>query len=211
MRLDAFLSNILVELPGCSDPLAQQALLRTASEFCTRTLVWSEILDPITLDEGERDYELDVPSGAYVCMVQGVWRNNQQLSPTTMMDLQRRLPDWRTARGSPAFYNCAPDRAVLSVFPAPAAQGGEPMVVRAAFSLLHDAREVPELFAGAFFGALCAGAKARLMAMPGQNWSNPALTPYYQAQFDSGIADALAEVAHDGVPGSLTVQPRRFL
>lgn len=211
LQLDALLTNIMVELPGCSEPLARQVLVRVASEFCARTLLWSEVLEPVGLVEGERDCEIDVPADAYMVSVQSVWCDQQLLTPATPAELQLRMPNWRDATGTPTHYNRSPSREVLSVYPRPS-KNGEMLQVAAAFSLLPKARSVPDLFLDAeYFDALCAGAKARLMAMPGQNWSAPQLAQFYMTQFENGVSAALAEVAHGGVAGPLIVQPRRFL
>lgn len=212
VKLDDFLPHLLVELPGCSDPLAKQALLRAAIEFCQQTLAWDEVQDPRPLVDGLPDYDLEAPTGAAVFVVRDVWLGSAQLGPVTMAELQRVLPAWRTAESStPAFYNAAIDRSQIRIFPIPRNAGSAQLVLRVAYVPTAAATTLPDFLGGQYLDALCSGTKARLMAMPGQDWSQPALVPFYGQRFADGVLEAQAERLHERVVGTVTARPRSFI
>lgn len=212
MLLTDFLPHFMVELPGCSVPLAMQTLVRVAHEFCQRTLVWDEVQDPFRLVSGLRDYDLEVPTGAAVAMVREVWMGNRLLRPTTMPALQLVLPAWQTATSSaPAFYNLAADRLAISFFPIPSGAITVPVVMRVAYVPANNATSLPDVLGTQYLDAICAGVKSRLMAMPAMTWSQPPLVPFYREQFERGIDQAKAESLHDRAQGAVGVRPRRFI
>lgn len=211
MTLDNFLPHVLVELPGCSDPLVKQTLLSCAIEFCQMSLCWDEVQDPVALVDNTRDYDLEAPSGAVPYLVKSVWVGARQLTPVTLRNLQSVLPGWRDATGSePMYYNAAIDRSQLSVYPLPLNTNGATLVVRVALAPRRNASVLPDFLGDQYLDAIAAGVKSRLMAMPGQAWSNLPLVPFYRQTFLDGIFTAKAEMLHERVVGTVTVAPRAF-
>lgn len=211
MTLDQFLPLMLIELPGCPEPLIRQALLRAADEFCRRTHAWSELQEPIRLEPGVRDYELDVPSGATVSAVLSVHAGSTQLRPVNTTELQRLMPDWHTAQASsPAYYNLVPERGVLSIFPTPSEHALGSIVVRAAYTPTLSATTLPDFLGQRYMDAITGGAKAILMAILNKPWSNPQLVPLHRGQLDNAMAEAAAEELHGRTVGSVSLRPRRF-
>lgn len=211
MNLDSFLNSIMIEVPGCSDPLARQMVLDAAGEFCQRTLAWDELADPVSLVDGERNYDIDAPTGARAFVVRDVWVDARQLKPVTMAELQSVLPAWRTATSTdPLFYNAALDREQLSVFPTPLGASGSQMVMRVALMPKSGATTLPDFLGTYYMDAITAGAKARLMAIPNQAFTNFKLVPLMRQQFDEGVFQACAESLHARVPGLVSVRPRQF-
>jgi hypothetical protein len=211
MKLDDFFPYILPEVLGCPDPVLRNALRLTAFDFCNRTHSWTEISDPLPLIDGVKDYDLDVPTGAYAQTVRDVWLGSRRLKPVSMAQLQEWMPDWQTAAASePVYYNLAVERGVLSVYPTPVNVGTRALVCRTVFVPTAAATVLPDFLGQDQLEVIAAGTKYRLMLMPGVTWSNPQLGAFYKTQFDAGVTDAQAEEAHDRVPGSLTVPARSF-
>ena len=211
MLLSNFHPFVATEVIGCPYPTLDQALLLTAIEFCRETKAWTESQDPIILIEGVNEYEIDVPTGAYVQTVRDVWIGSHRLQPVTMSGLQNAMPDWLSAKGSePSYYNMAGELTLLRVYPTPTAVTGQAMVVRASYVPTMSATSLPDFLGQRHLDAIASGAKARLMAMPGVPWTNTELSIYYRANFDKAILNTRIEEAHDRVPGTIRVQPRAF-
>lgn len=212
MNLDDFLPYVLVDVPGCPDPLVKQALLQTLHEFCRESHCWDEVQDPVTMEAGVREYSLTSPSGGKCLTVRNVWLGSRELHAVTMQELQLYLPDWRGATSSdPLYYNVAIDRDSLSVYPTPDGTSTFGLVIRAVYVPSMAATTVPNFFGGRHLDAIVSGTKARLMAVPLQTFSNPELAVIHRASFMNGIADAKAEMMHDRVQGLVTVRPVRFM
>lgn len=211
MLLTAFHPFVATEVIGCPDPTINQALLLTAIEFCRETKAWTEIQEPIPLEGGAFEYEMDAPTGALVQTVRDVWIGSRRLTPITMAGLQNVMPDWATAQGSePSHYSMAGELPLLRVYPIPANTTGQALVVRASYVPKTNATTLPDFLGQRHIEGVASGAKARLMAMPGTPWSNPELASYYRAMYDQSILNARIEEAHDRVPGTIRVQPRSF-
>lgn len=138
---------------------------------------------------------------------------NRRLNPTTLPELQRRLPNWQQGSSAePAFYNLAADRSTLSLFPIPQAPFIVPeVVVRVAYVPAGQAKTLPDFLGTQYLDAVCAGVKSRLMAMPSMAWTQPSLVSFYRDQFERGMDQAKAESLHDRAQGPVMVQPRRFI
>jgi len=211
MKLDDFLPHLMVELPGMTDPLVKQTLRRLAIEFCQRSQVWQEVAEPILLVNGQSEYDLEAPIDAQVYLLLDVWTGMHPLIPVTVQRLSVELTQDQGS-AEPTHYRVSADRQSLTVYPLP--QGvttGTTLQAKVCYVPKSLASTLPDVLSERYLMAVCAGVKASLMAMPGQPWSNPALTGYYKAQFDEGVVNAKIELQYDtAISGTITVAPRAF-
>lgn len=213
MTLDNFLPHLLPELPGAPDPLVKQALLRSAIDFCQRSQAWHEMADPITLTEGVAEYDLDPPLDSRVYLLLQAWVGPQPLTPLTLQRRQLELPaDVSQGLPVPTHFISSADRQSLTLYPTPTnIVAATVLRVKVCYTPKPAATTLPDLLSERYLMAVCAGTKSALMAIPGQAWSNPALSGYYRSQFDEGVVAAKIEAFYDGAPnGKLTVAPRPF-
>lgn len=211
MTPDQLLPYLLPEVPGAPDSLAKQAIMRTANEFCWESGVWNEIQDPITIQDNNNQYDLEAPSGAQIVTIKSIWMINRELVPVTMERLQELIPNWQEATGSdPAYYNCPSDWSVVRIYPIPVGANGSKMTIRATYTPDQFGNYLPKFLVDTFLDELMAGAKARLMLMPGKSWSNPQLAMVNQVAFNEGVIRAKVFTAHDKVAGSPRVRPVRY-
>jgi hypothetical protein len=211
MQLDAFFPFVLTEVIGCPDPTVRAITGLVVSEFCQKTLAWTEEQDLVPLVNGVIDYELDTPSQAYVVTIRDVWLGGRRLQPKSMAQVQDSLPDWQTSASSdPIFYNQSADRGSIRVFPIPANVTTQALRIRAAFAPNIASSSAPDFLGQRYMDVIASGIKARLMLMPGAPWSNPEVGGIYRQKYDDGLLTARIEEVHDRVTGSLTVTPRMF-
>lgn len=211
MKIEALLPYLLPDVPGAPDITARQALLLTAIEFCVKTHAWEEIQDPIPLEDGVNEYEIDLDPGVRVAAVKSVWMQDRQLTPKTMEEISLLIPNWQAAQSSiPMFYSAPADLDYIRVYPIPLQPGDGKLTIRAAFAPTLQGSSIPDSIVNRYLEVLIAGAKARLMAAPGKSWSNPQLAAYHQQKFDEGVNSARIDVMHDKVQGSVRVKPVRF-
>lgn len=211
MKLDAILPYLLPDVPAVPDITAKQALLMSAIEFCVQTHAWDEILDPLLVEHGVNEYDIEVAQGSRVAAVKSVWIANNELQPVTMPALQLRIPNWQTATGSvPAFYTAPVDNSTIKVYPIPENPVETYLTIRVAYAPTLSATSIPDSVINRYLEVLVAGAKHRLMMTPGKSWSNLQLAAVHKATFDDGIIRAKVDVLHDEVQGSIKVRPMRF-
>ena len=115
MKVEDFYRYIAPELPGAPSELMRQAGMLTANNFCVDTQVLDMISDPIQLQPGQADYDMDPMSGAMPGTIKAGWTANRELRPVTMSELFRLLPNWQSATNSePSFYNMVKGFGILN-------------------------------------------------------------------------------------------------
>lgn len=211
MTLEEFYPYILVEAPGCPDPLINLNLVAAAIEFCTKSLAWTAFTTAIPLVEAQSDYVITAPADAQALMARDVWVDGSRMVAKTADELAQVLPNWQTDTGTtPAYYNSAAARGSIRVYPKPVGVTTQALTMRAAFIPTPAATALPDFLGQYHMEAIASGAKARLLNMPNVQWSNIALGVYHRQIFDNAIVDARIVELHDRVQGSMTVAPRRF-
>lgn len=211
MKVDDFLKFVLPDVPGCPDDLVRQAIMFTANRFCTETQCIDAISDPVQLEEGVQDYDMDILPGLQAITIKSVWTPTRELTPVTMSELNRMLPNWQVATNSePSFYNMVKGFGKLTVYPIPALPLGSPLTFHAVYAPNQFGNTLPDDMVGFYIDTIAAGAKARLMITPGQTWSNAQLAVANQSLYDAGVVSAKIDVMHNRVPGSIRVRPLRF-
>lgn len=206
---DVFVPHILPSVIGCPDFSVRSAVVEAAIEFCTKSHAWTEVLDLLYMSNGTHSYELDLPKDSRAVLIKNVWCASGELVPATIDQIVAAIPAWQTAMGTPRFYNQL-NWEEMRVYPTPNSPTAAALTVRAALAPKRTATGFPDSFADRYFQAIVSGALARLVAVPGQAWSNPQLGAYNQALFDRAVADAKVEMAHERVVGTMRVAPRRF-
>lgn len=211
MKFEALLPYLLPDVPGVPDFTATQALRLASIEFCVNTHAWDAILDPIALEDGVNEYQVDAEPGARIVAVKDVWLQDRQLTPKTIEEISLLIPNWQSAQSAiPTFYTATSDLDYIQVYPIPIQPGGAAMTIRVVYAPSLSGTSIPDALATRYLEVLLSGAKARLMVSPGKGWSNPQLAAYHQTRFDSGVNSAKIDIMHDKVQGSVRVKPVRF-
>lgn len=211
MKLEALLPYLLTDLPGVPDVTAKQALILTAIDFCQQSHAWNEIQDPMTIEDGVNEYDVEVEQGARVVAVKNVFAANRELRPVTMKELQQVIPNWQSATGSlPSYYNAPVGPESIRIYPIPLESNGAALTMRVAFAPTLAATSIPDSIVNRYLDTLISGAKHRLMMTPEKGWSNLQLAAYHQTQFDDGVVRAKIDILHDNAQGSIKVAPVRF-
>ena len=211
MKVEDFYRYITPELPGAPSELLRQAVMLTANNFCVETQALDQLSDPIQLQPGQADYDMDPLSGCQPVTIKGVWTGNRELRPVTMSELFQLLPNWQSAKSSePSFYNMVKGFGVLTVYPTPADPVSAQLTFHAVYAPQQTGSILPDVLFDRYFDAIAAGAKARLMIQPGQTWSNPQQAVIYNRVYDATVNQARGDALHNRVPGSIRVRPIRF-
>lgn len=211
MKVEDFYRFITPELPGCPDELMRQAVMLTANQFCIDTQVLDVFSDPIDLIDGQADYDMDILPGCQAITIKNVWTQTRELTPASMSEVQRLIPNWQSARNSqPMLYNMAKGFGTLTVYPTPAEPISAKLTFRAVYAANQGGNVIPDMLIDRYFDALACGAKGRLMIMANKTWSNPQQGVIYNQWYANETIQAKIDVMHDRVPGSLRVQPIAF-
>lgn len=207
VTLDLFDADILPLVPGCSVPMARHALLNAAVEFCSRSLIWDEKQSIIPVTETSFPYVVPTPPHSVLAKVKAVHIDGIPLAPTSLEFLDR-LGNWESARGAPTAYLWI-NNAGLRVYPLP--NNTCDMQLTVAYTPARNATVVEDFLYYVWVDTLVSGALRKLMAMPGQLWSNPEGAAYHTNKFEQGVREASIDARRDMVTrSSLRVAARRF-
>lgn len=212
INVSKILPFVVPEVPGAPDALVARQIMLAANDFCIATGVWDEIQDPTIIIDRVHTYDVEVPKNAQVATIKNIWMPNRELIPTTMNQVQQFIPNWQTSTGAePVYYNAAQDWTTYRIFPIPENANKVKMTLRVAYAPDQFGSVLPSFLMDRWLDEITAGAKARLMAMPGKAWTNPPAAIYNQRLYDDGVLEAKIFMAHDKVLGNVRVKPVRII
>lgn len=185
--LETFLPHLRADVPGCPEPSMRRGLLNALDEFCTRTWAWWHWLEDgdLEIDAGEMDYVLTPPAGSRI---------------VGLVEIQ--YEDGSPLEG----YRFRPPNLHLDRAP----RASMPLKVCLALKPSQGATSVDDALYNDWREAACAGAKFRLMTLPGKPWTNLEAAAYHRKIFDQFCRDAVRRVSHNNTGRPLQVSIRRF-
>lgn len=207
---EAFLSRVLPEIPGCPEPVAVQAIKDAAIDFCVRSNVYQQDLDPLTLIANTSEYDLEPPGGYRVSRVMKVWRGETELTPAAPDMI--RVPDaYRGTQGTaaPVFY-FQKTASTISFLDVPKVTERSAVVIRAALCPTRDSTTIDDEVFELWAEEIAHGAKYRLMLVPGKPYSNPQASAVEKALFDKGVNQATLQANRGYVRSSVRVKLRKI-
>jgi hypothetical protein len=193
-------------VPGCSEPLAAQAVVDAAITFCENSLVLREVLDPLTLQAGLDQYEFSAPSNQEVVRLLNVWVDGQLLRPIPAEQV-----DYAAQQdGAPSSYYVLRQDEVLTVqlYPTPIAAGQ--LSAEVALRPTREATQLPTDLYTYWLDAVLAGTLAHLLALPATSFSNPAAATHYMGRAATLTGRARIEGSRGRLRTSLRISPRSF-
>jgi hypothetical protein len=207
---------ILPFVRDCSAPAAVVAARFAAIEFYKQTLWQQEMLEPVTLIDGQSIYELETPPDTLPATVMRVEIENRQgVLPPVTKDRADQLwgSSWVARVGSPRCYTqispldiClidGPDAAAIQTF-------GR-MLILCAVQPTPDASEIDDTVFNYYAEALAYGARARLVETAGQPYYDPQSAPMLWGRFYGGVYEAKARRMRDHTRAVQSVQLRPWV
>lgn len=207
---DAFLGDILLDLPDCPRALAKRALIQTAGRFCERSLVWQVEIAGLDVTADQAEYQVVTPTGSVLSSVLGVSLLKEQILAVDEDILEMENPGWRHLLSSRPTRWIAPAHDIVRLVPTPAEDIPAGLTIRTAVKPAEDAAEAEDFLYEQHRRALVHGAKAQLMQTPGKPWSDAALAAYHMERFEGLTAEAKGKTTKGNTGLSLSAKPRGF-
>ena len=209
VALETFIPDIAVECSGASNPLILSAVRTAVIEFCRKSLYWQEETDPVTTVAGVAEYELYAPTGRQIVQIMSInLDGGGTLPPLTLEQVERALPQWRTAQGDPAGF-VAINPETFRLTPVPDTAGTLNATV--AYAPTRTGGVVPDAIYDQHFEVIKYGTLARLKAMMGHAFYDPQAAIYYTGRFNAGVNAAAVERNKGFSRANLRVEPRAFV
>lgn len=213
--LDVFMSRLMPWVSGCPDPLARQALVDSAIEFCEETGVTLSISDPQDVYAGTGTYTLYVPTGQGVVVTKKVWFGTAQLVPATTTEVDSVLAYVASTAGATpntgtpsSFFEISPG--VIGLYPIPDTDTPQSLTAQFASKPSRSATSVEDILFEDWVEAVIAGARKRLHSMPAQFYSDDGKAAEQERVFRYYVNRAKGVATRGRVQGSMTVKHREF-
>ena len=207
---DAFLPDVLPYVPECPEPVALNAIRNAVIEFCNKSmwLVNEQTVDLVAL---QRDYQLTLPVETELARVQDAWYDHIPLKPAGEEDLKRLYGfDWRVVTGRPAYYTqLNPDTIRLCPAPLQDEIGAVDLIVE--LTPIRASTSCDMTLYERWLEGIACGAKARLMMLPQQSYSDAQAAMVNKALFNTAIGEARIERNRGMTRATLRVRPPKFV
>lgn len=169
----------LNDVPGCSYKTAADAVRMAAQVFFERTRAWTTILSPVVTVAGQSEYGFLLPLDVELVRVQAATLDG--VGVPLVRDL---VPGQRgiVVNGLRTF----------TISPAPGA--GQHVLFKAAIEPSNSATGIDDLMFSKYARIIAKSAKARLLAMDNQPFSNPERAKYLYAEFDMDVDQVISDV-----------------
>lgn len=203
--LEDFYPYILPDVVGCPEPAVDNAIIRAARDLCTHGKAWQAELDWIPVVDSLAEYELALPVGAALVVLEWVKWNGVKLG------VAHSLADIDTTQVGPPTRYAQPDLVNIVLLPTPASlPASSVLTLHATLKPSATASQLPDVLFDEHVESIAAGARAILKRQPGKEWSDPKGALDDDAAFQRAKGEARVCAEHGNVLGSLRVKPRRF-
>lgn len=202
MRLDALSPLVLPEVSGCPHPTLMLHLAMAAQRFCVETGAWMVMADEQLTTENVDEYEVEPATDAMVVRIRDVWLDGVLIKPVRATAAFKR-------DGKVTGYTHYDDRQVIRLDGQPKAK--QKLEMRLVMAPKTTSTTLPDALAMRYQTGIAHCAKASLMGMPNQVWTNLQLSAYHAQMFQGAASDARIEAIKDGVDLPLTVNKRQFI
>ena len=171
IAVSEFFPRLMPYVIGCSEPMAAQALVDSAIAFCNDSLVMQLRLDAQRTQANAAEFDVDPPSSQAIARVLRVWVEGVEIHATQ----SDRINDGLAATGRPRTFYTQQNGSVLSALLYPTPDAAYALQVDVATRPLRNAKVFENDLFDLWLEPIVDGAKARLMAIPDQPFSNPSM------------------------------------
>lgn len=214
MIWSAWYPYVYPEVSGAPLPLLDHHIRQAAIYFLKESQVWTQTLDPISIVEDTPSYALSVPvaidTGAEVSMVKWAWFNGNQIFPASQEELAMLNSSWEDEEGSSISHYTQLIDTEIRVFPKPNFDMADALSIKAVLRPSIDSTGVPDWIGVKYVNEIAMKAKAELMGMVGQVWTNPEGEKKYSGLFAAALAKATVEANKSFTRTSMTVRFRNY-
>lgn len=174
VELDRFLHLVLPYATSCPDVTAEQYVLQAAIEFCEAVRPWRYVDTFTTI--GTNPEPVAIPAQSEIHQIEEAWFEGRKLDRATYVEgtaLAGR------GEGAPSvIYQAGPDTVLLS----PSGKG--PLDISLFLKPSRTADTLPDFFMAQYAQVIADGALSRILMLPEQPFSNPALGTRFAASFE---------------------------
>lgn len=205
ISIDEFFPRMLPYVPGCSEPLARQAILDSATRYCEKTLILRQSLDSFNTIKNLVSYDLESPNNQMrVARVLSVAIDGKEIKGIFEED----VPLLSDSEGRPTgFYTSRVDSEfVLNLHPKP--DNKYKVVVTVALAPTKTATSLENDLFNVWSDGVIAGAIALVSKVPNMPFSSMDVAMAKEAEMAKYMHESRVESYYGRVRGGTRVKTR---
>lgn len=205
ISIDEFFPRVLPYVPGCSEPLARQAILDSAIRYCEKTLILRQSLDSFNTIKNLVSYDLESPNNQMrVARVLSVTIDGKEVKGIFEEDVPLLSDD----EGKPTgFYTTRVDSEfVLNLYPKPDRK--YKVVVTVALAPTKRATSLEDDLYNVWSDGVIAGAIANIAKVPNMPFSSMDVAMSKEMELAKYMQESRVESYYGRVRGGTRVKTR---
>lgn len=193
--------------PGCPEPLAEQAIVDSAVEFCEKTLAIRYESDPLIITSGVSSYDIEVPARHKLCRIISARIGDDELKSIPI----EQLPTGRSYSAKPTMFYVSQGQfeRQINFFAMP--DDTYTVNINVAIKPSYNATSIADDLYDYWLEAVVSGAVSRLKQIPDQPFTDLAGATYYGQRFWMHCNNARVQGNIGRVVGSMQTQPKPFV
>ena len=202
-----FYPEVAVAVPGCPNPMIDNALRNAVRELLTHGKNYRVDLPTITTVADQPTYPLTYDANTEVSVVLELRSTARPITEKTVNELNQFFGMWQDDTGEPVhFFLSAPN--TLRPYPIP--DGAYDLYPTVALIPSLTATGVEQEYADQYREEIAAGALGRLLNVPNTPWRDKEAAKENSDAFIKAKGEALIDSLRNYTVSSLRVQPRAF-
>lgn len=214
VHLSALLHLILPRAVGCPNVVAEQQAKLAVIEFCEFTKAWRQT---ISMAMTTNPRALLAPFGAAIHQITEATFNGRKLHPVLMEDARLPALGEEPAEGQPRTmtqieagtiildpFQAGTLKAVVVLKP----RGGQGFGIDPEYPLRDGFCIAPAALIASYSEALANGALARILTLPNQPFTDPAMAAYYRSEFERVKGEVQRAVYRGQQGAAVRVKPQ---
>jgi len=187
-KWESFYPHVQPYVPGCPEIVIESHLQEAAAEFCAKSEVWRFTIDPDFTSKNTSDYELDVPTGSILENMLFFYLDGVPMTHVSERHFSPAInADGTAVKGTPSYFSTLDD-ASIRMYPTP--EGKHVFTGVGVLKTKLSATGVEDFIFESHGRSIAAGAIARIAGIPNKEWSDPALSATYSAEFERAVCSA---------------------
>lgn len=211
---EQFLDEVMPHVPGCPNAIAINAIRNAAIEFCEKSLVVQRDHELVSVVRNVADYDLEAPTGQVVAKIMRAWFQATPLMPIApdevgSIRVYNARAEGADGPGDPR-YIIQKNDTTFSLYPVPKENKPLSIFMRVAMKPSRASTQVEDVLFEDYLETIAAGARARLMLMPGKPYTSPELALANKTLFDQGVNLARHRATMGNTRANIGVRLRRI-
>ncbi len=210
-----FLDYVMPQVPGANPDMALLEVKNTIIDFCEKSFILQETLDPVTSIANIADYDLEPPNNRRVTKILKAWYKGRELVPVSFDEINTPTAYNQNAPGAPIrredprnIFQKGPD--VFSVYPIPNETLANSMTLVVALKPTRSTDTIDDVIYEDYAEIIGHGTIARMAISATKPYYDPRLAMAREALYRAGLNVARDRALKNYVRVSKHVKIRRI-